>query len=43
MSQKIKCPHCHKSFPLGEGLKDDLENLRKEETKKIRENIEKRA
>ena len=39
MSRNIKCPHCHESFPLGEGLKEDLENLKKEETKRVQNQI----
>lgn len=39
MSREIKCPHCHKSFPLGEGLKEDLENLKQEETKRVQNQI----
>ena len=34
MSQQIKCPHCHKSFTLEEGFKDDLEIIKK---KKLQE------
>ena len=39
MSQQIKCPHCHKSFTLEEGFKDDLEIIKKKETEKVHNKI----
>ena len=39
MSQQIKCPHCHKSFTLEEGFKDDLEIIKKKETAKVQNKI----
>ena len=37
MSQKIKCPHCEKEFPMEDGLSSHLKDL---ETK-ARERVEK--
>ena len=37
MSQKIKCPHCKKEFPMEEGLSSHLKDIES----KARERIEK--
>ena len=48
MSQKIKCPHCEKEFPMEDGLFSHLkdletkarERIEKEQGQKLKKNIE---
>ena len=48
MSQKIKCPHCEKEFPMEDGLSSHLKDLEtkarerveKEQGQKLKKNIE---
>ena len=48
MSQKIKCPHCEKEFPMEDGLSSHLkdietkarEKIEKEQDQKLKKNIE---
>ena len=35
---KIKCPHCHKTFPMSEAIRHELEEkVRVEQTEKLKE------
>ena len=39
---KIKCPHCHKTFPMSEAIRHELEEkVRVEQTEKLKERFEK--
>ena len=49
MSQKIKCPHCKKEFPMEEGLSSHLKDIEtkardrieKEQEQKSKKNLQK--
>ena len=42
MSQNIKCPHCQKEFPMEEGLKSHLDELRNTTISKAQKDEEER-
>ena len=42
MSQNIKCPHCQKEFPMEEGLKSHLDELRDTTISKAQKDEEER-